>query len=354
MPRLLPVQRDRRFRSYGTRAIFSCSSGDVQTLGARLRGLMLGTKAAITVGLLAYLFSKIDMGAIRDHMARGDANVLALGLAVLGAQPILGAIRWQLIMRWLGLSVPLSAVARWTYIGTFFSQVLPATVGADAVRMWQAYRGGCPARLAMNSVGLDRVVMGFSLVVLLGCATPWLGEFLQQNHLQYLLQFIIIAAASGLCCVMLADRVPGSWRRFRLVRGIGNLAEDARSLFLKPRSALTLLALSILSYLNIILAVYIFASSFGATAGFLQFSVLLTPVLVASTVPLSIGGWGTREVAMIAALGTIGISPEIAILASVWLGIGSIIISLPGAVTFLLGDGRSWRRAHVAPYRPAA
>jgi hypothetical protein len=308
-----------------------------------LRGLVVGIKAAVTIGLLVYLFLRGDMSAALAHMPQGNTLELMTGLAVLGAQPILGIVRWQFIFRRLGQHIPLGAVARWTYISTFFSQILPATVGADAVRIWQTYRSGYPARLALNSVGLDRILMGFSLVVLLGCAAPWLGEILQQNHLQFLLPVIAVGACTGLCCVMLADRAPTSWRRFRFVRGIGNLAEDARRLFLSPKCALPLLALSLLSYLNITLSVYLFAESFGAGVGFFQFSILLTPVLVASTIPISIGGWGTREVAMIASLGTVGIPAHIAILASVWLGIGSIMISLPGAIAFLLGHAQSSR-----------
>jgi hypothetical protein len=58
-----------------------------------MRGAVLGIKAVITVSLLAYLLSRGDFAGALNQFARGDIFVLAVGLAVLGAQPVLGAVR---------------------------------------------------------------------------------------------------------------------------------------------------------------------------------------------------------------------------------------------------------------------
>jgi hypothetical protein len=53
-------------------------------------------------------------------------------------------------------------------------------------------------------------------------------------------------------------------------------------------------------------------------------------------VPISIGGWGLREVAVIALLGNHGVPPERALLFSVCFGLTLAVGSLPGALAWLL------------------
>jgi hypothetical protein len=53
-------------------------------------------------------------------------------------------------------------------------------------------------------------------------------------------------------------------------------------------------------------------------------------------VPISISGWGLRELAVVSLLGHHGIAPDKALLFSVCFGLTLAIGSLPGAVAWLL------------------
>ena len=53
-------------------------------------------------------------------------------------------------------------------------------------------------------------------------------------------------------------------------------------------------------------------------------------------VPISIGGWGLRELAVISLLGTYGVAPERALLFSVCFGLALAIGALPGALLWIL------------------
>jgi len=59
---------------------------------------------------------------------------------------------------------------------------------------------------------------------------------------------------------------------------------------------------------------------------------------LATLVPLSIGGWGVREGAMIALLAPLGVTHETALLFSVALGLAIMLASLPGILWI-------WRRS---------
>jgi hypothetical protein len=53
-------------------------------------------------------------------------------------------------------------------------------------------------------------------------------------------------------------------------------------------------------------------------------------------VPISIGGWGLREVVVITLLGHHGVPPDKALLFSVCFGLAGAVGSLPGALAWLL------------------
>jgi hypothetical protein len=75
-------------------------------------------------------------------------------------------------------------------------------------------------------------------------------------------------------------------------------------------------------------------------------AVLFTVMIGVALVPISIGGWGLRELAVIALLGNHGVAPERALLFSVCFGLTLAVGSLPGAVAWLLYSfAPSWRSA---------
>jgi len=59
-------------------------------------------------------------------------------------------------------------------------------------------------------------------------------------------------------------------------------------------------------------------------------------VLLISMLPISIGGWGVREGAMVLALRGFGIPTEEALLPSILFGLCAVTATLPGATFWIL------------------
>ena len=301
--------------------------------------VVFAIKVLVTIGLAGWLLARVDTSSLVHQLSHANLLLLLIGTLVVSVQPLLGAARWQLALRRLGVTLPTGDVIRWTYAGVFFNQVLPASVGGDGLRIWMASRAGGSLARVINSVVLDRVAIVLSLVLLVVASAPLFGDLVPRHQLIKLSILMVIAAGAGLAFVLMADAMPPRLLEWRLARWVASLSRDTRTLFLHPSSAMTIAALSFLSIGNLMTGVTIFAKAFGAEAGMLQMLVLLPPVIAASTLPVSIGGWGTREVAIVAALGTIHVKPEVAVLASVCLGLASIVTSLPGAIFGLSNAG---------------
>ena len=70
---------------------------------------------------------------------------------------------------------------------------------------------------------------------------------------------------------------------------------------------------------------------------YLSYALILIPIiLLVSAIPLSIGGWGIRESAMIIGLSIAGISKNYALAVSVIYGLLLIISALPGLALWII------------------
>jgi uncharacterized protein (TIRG00374 family) len=299
-----------------------------------LTALFLAAKVAITLTLFWLIARNVSFSELTAVFARSDARFATVGIATLALQPIIGALRWLTIARRVGAHISMGNALAVTYAGTFFNQALPATVGGDALRIWLLHRRGMSLQSSVTSVGLDRVCMLVALVlaVAVGAALASQSE-VAELHLAALA--FLIAAVGGIAAVVASETLPQSWQRWRLVRAIAALSADTRRVLFSPAIALAVLAISLAGVANMSASIYFFSQASGHPLELTDAMMLIPPVILVSTLPISIGGWGAREFAMVAALATVGIPSSAALAVSIMFGVSSILVSLPGAPCYL-------------------
>jgi hypothetical protein len=67
----------------------------------------------------------------------------------------------------------------------------------------------------------------------------------------------------------------------------------------------------------------------------IDFAILMPPVMLVVALPVSAGGWGVREGAIVASLALAGVGTTPALLLSVELGVIGTLVGLPGGVIWL-------------------
>ncbi len=293
-------------------------------------------KIALTGGALWYLQEKVDLGAAWD-VGKSISPLMFLAAFLLQViQVLICAGRWRLVLRALGADLPFRQACEILCIGNFFGQVLPGAVGGDAVRMWKTHRAGLSLATSVNSVALERVATVFGLLFLVAATQPLLLDRLQEGFPVWIFPGLTAAGLAGIVLLGLLDRMPRSLRRWRVVQAFSQLASDSRRLFFRPSKALPTLVVVILGHINLALVVYVLAIGLDIDVTVLDCLVLVPPVILVATLPISMAGWGPREMAMITAFGFIGVSKEHATALSVLFGAVSVLISLPGGVFWLL------------------
>lgn len=295
----------------------------------------------ITLAVFAVVTRGVNWSALFRMVGSVSAlSIVASFLVLLALSPV-QTFRWQGILDALGVGIPFRKALPIVLIGVFFAQLLPASIGGDAARIWKLRGVGVPMAKAFNSVVLDRVSALLAVVLISFMGLSVLFDLLPSSEMRSSVLGVLVAAVCGLLALVLAARVPVLGRV--LIRILGNRLgcllnggiRDASTIFLYPRTLFITLALSVFIQLAISGAIWILAVGVGAGIGIIKCAVLVPFVILASMLPISIAGWGVREGAMVFAFGFAGVDVTAALTISVLFGVVLAATGLPGGLLLL-------------------
>ncbi len=296
-------------------------------------------KISITVGLFWYLIGKIDLNSVMLQLRSMQPLWASAAIATLLAQLLFTGLRWHFVGQLIGAQLALPQALRLVLIGQFFNQLLPSSIGGDAVRVWLASREGIPLGRAAVSIFCDRaaglvvVVLVVSLALLLLPIVWQPGILAAGGFVNILAAFIIIGL---LVLLLLGVKVAELMMEFHLSRPFGVLIRDMRIVLFTNIRSLQIVGLSTVVQVLMVLVVYFFAKGINANLGFAYGLVLIPMIMLVSMMPVSFAGWGLRESAMVIGLGFVGIPAVDALAISVSFGLAQIVIGLPGGAIWLL------------------
>ena len=291
----------------------------------------------MTAGLLWALLARVDLGHAKELVDHLSLPLLAAGAAAMLATSPFSALRWHIVLAadttspgpWILLKIVL--------VGLFFNQVLPSGVGGDAVRAWRCHRLGIGVAAAIRSLILDRVTGYFVVVVLFAAGLPVLLHILPDPRQRYGIVLLLGAALCGLFALFLMDYLPRRLLHFRLIAEFAALSRQGRRLLARPARSGAVLSLGVATVGLTILAFMLVASSLGVDLPFGSWVVIVPPVTLIQLVPVSLAGWGVRELGFVVVLAGFGIPAEAALAASLLVGLCTLAVGLPGGLLWLTG-----------------
>jgi len=271
----------------------------------------------------------------------GDVLMIIAAVAGLFALTAVHALRWSIVLSTLGQKLRYLAAFKMVLVGLFFSQFLPSSIGGDAYRMWALRHTGIPLGRGTSSIIVDRMFgLGATLLVATA-ALPALHDVLPSAAFRSALWVCASALAASAAVVVLLrftpyvpEDVDMRGRPFsRAVRRFGN---DARTILRSPVALSQALGLSLSVNIAVSLCVWLIARSLAAETSALAFVFVIPVVVLVSTIPISIAGWGVREAAMVVGLGWVGMTSSAALAVSIVFGLALIAIGVVGGVVSLI------------------
>ncbi|MEZ5690815.1 MAG: lysylphosphatidylglycerol synthase transmembrane domain-containing protein [Rickettsiales bacterium] len=301
----------------------------------------LSLLAKIAFMLLAFWFvvKTVDMEELRTMLKAQDRYVLMEVAFLLSMQIFLGALRWRLLLISLSESskntLSFLKSLKTYYISIFFNCCLPGTVGGDVVRVWLVKSDGIPLTTAISSVVIDRLLTLFALVLMVFLTVPIFASYLKINAwipVPIFLLFIII----GLWSLFNLEKVVKKIPLIKSMHWLEHILQSLRLVMKKPKTTICSILYAVSAHITFCLSAYLLAESFGTPISLIACFTLIPWVLLIAIIPISIGGWGLREVAMIFTLSLIGVPKEAALALSIQLGLMAIIISVPAGILWIV------------------
>lgn len=298
------------------------------------RWLALAFSFVLTTATLIFVFRGIDRDVFARLLATQERGLLAAATLFLMLQMLLGGERWRAILTAFirGEQPSASSVLAVFYSSIFFNCLPIGTVGGDVARVWLARRFVLSLGHIVLSVLVDRVITVSALVILALATLPTIPNPLARTA--WLAGAAILAAGVlGLLLLGTVERVLGRWRHQRFIHFVLRVAEDMRHL--TKRSGALALCFALGSGACAGFAAYCIGRSLGLGVGPVAMVAVSSIMTLIVALPISVAGWGVREVSLVALLGVLGVDREAALVLSVEIGLISTLLSLPGGLVWL-------------------
>lgn len=311
---------------------------------SRVRGLLItALKAAVSIGLLWVLFSRVEFaklwGIARTASLRWLVGALALYLAVILAS----AWRWGLLLNAQGILVRFRTLTSSFLVATFFNNFLPSNIGGDVIRIADTAPAAGSKTLAATVVLIDRGIglLGLVLVSAIGAtagprlidAGPGVGAGMLWAAFggATLVAMAMLLAPRALPRLLQPLRVVHpEWIDERLAR-LGSALERFR----KAPAALGGCFAGAIFVQAVLVGFYLaIARSMHIPIGFLELAVVVPISFIVQMLPVSMNGLGVREATFGFYFSRLGLPLESALLVS-FVGAALIMLfSLSGAATY--------------------
>ncbi len=306
--------------------------------------LVLVARLVVSAILLWILITKIGANwseAIPDPTTRTFAWLTG-ALALTFAGVVLSAVRWGAVLHALDQHPPFRRLLSLYLAGQFMGNVLPSTIGGDALRVSRLSRDNGEAPTTFASVVLERLTgwLVLPLITLTGMAiNPGLRELGRASTIAFA---TATATLVLLAAVLVLTARPGrgiegrlehneGWRRFTSAVRFG-----VRRLGDQPAATAGILATGFAYQLVLIAAALMAARALGLPAGVGPTALLafVPAVLIAQVLPISISGLGVREGLFALFLHPLGVPRSQAIALGLLLYLLNLVVSLAGAPAF--------------------
>ncbi|MCF8502879.1 MAG: flippase-like domain-containing protein [Rhodospirillum sp.] len=297
---------------------------------ARLSWLVTLLKAAVSLGILGYIFAGVDFAALWARMDGGVALTALGALALLQLQAMGGALRWTLVLSAHETALAYGAAWRNVLLGLFFNQAMPSTIGGDAARVWNGYRLGLPLGLSTRSIVVDRVCSFLGLIALCAIGLPTLSEQATDPLVVHGLTTLVLGGLGCLLVLLSLRHMPRALATWKGAAPFVALSNSAWLALLSRRTAAPVLALLIAPHLIDITVVWLYARAIGSEATLVQMALVFPPAILVAAVPVSIAGWGLREGALVLGFGVVGLPADQAVAVSLLYGFSAVITGVIG------------------------
>jgi len=309
---------------------------------------ILALKIAVTVGLFAYIFHKVDARHLWEIMRNARFSFLASAIILYLLIQTLSAYRWRLVLEPLEMRVSFPRLLAYYFVGMYSNLFLPSAIGGDVVKIYFLNKETRRLSGATTSVFLDRDLGLAALLIVATAASATAGVSFNGVPVAPVFVLISIGFVSANVVIFYKPTYRLLHKALTLLRmkkadeKVERLFESVNSYRGAWRVLSAGLVISIVIQLGTVLVNLLNGQAIGlhTSGGAADYMVFIPAIMLVIMIPLSIGGLGWRELSFIALFKSVGATEEQAVtLALLWFAV-QVVTSLPGGIIYLAEELR--------------
>jgi len=286
------------------------------------------------LSLLLILFAWFDISSVLRKLFSIDAGYVLLAIGIFVLQFALACARWVFILGRQKTKLTIRTILSIYGVGTLANLFLVTSIAGLSVRAALLVRRGEGLTGALAILTAERLAAIAGLGLCGGAGLVFAFPKLQSFFLD--LPYLLLAGLA-LCGLFISGGAAYFlYRRFAVLR---NFASRVWMVFSSPCQALLLIAVSAMVVLLGFAGMAALAFGMGLSIDPVFFVSVMPAIALISALPISVGGWGVREGAMVAGLSIFSVPAETAIALSISYGLGGLLVALLlGALLSLIGQ----------------
>jgi hypothetical protein len=301
-------------------------------------------KIAISLGLIAYVFSKVHLPAVLASLASANPWLILLALACYVLAIVIGGMKWNVLLQALGVKVPFGAVLQYNFVGFFFNNVLPANIGGDVMRGYGMARYTDRTADAAVSVIVDRFIGLLAYMSTAAVMAIVVITVMGHANLRWLFNLALVAllAMASAMAVLFSRRLRRlvrqifTWRPFtRLAPPYDGVSSAFDAYRFRYRALVVAFLIALVGLMVTNIVNWLLFEAVGGGVPFVDVMLFNPLIALVLLVPISIGGHGVIQGAYPFFYTLLGVPFEQAVAVSVLMSAIIIVGSLPGGVLWL-------------------
>jgi hypothetical protein len=303
------------------------------------RPLRVGLTLAVTGLCTAYVLWKIDLGRTGRVITDADPLYLVLALVLMVVTILPMAWRWQLLLKAKGVQDDLPWLTRSYFVSYAAGQVLPTSVGGDAVRIYEtARRHPGEGNTAAASVLLERAIGGAATLLLAA-----VGFLLAVGHYDvgpYLwIEALFVVGTIFLGFLLFSRRARPLLRLVRPLLAVVRLDRITAQVYSAMHSyrdhagvLLVVFVVTLAVQATRVLAIWLSGEAVGIDLSPRPYYVMGPLLFLVMLVPFTVNGLAVRESFFVSFLGNLGVDADSAFAAGFLFFVVAVVMSAPGGL----------------------
>lgn len=263
-------------------------------------------KIAIGVTILFLFYNSIDISKLSIIIKNFGIKDLLFICFLVVVRNIIASIRFKILLNKQN-NIPIKTIFIHYFIGAFYNNFLPSSLGGDAIRVLLLKKEGVSKTNSFLLIATERTI-GFYALILIASLSIFLWQLPKNWSTLIFISFLGFTLFIGILFLVKVKSKNSIFNKF------GTFVSMLRN---QPKTIMNCLILSLLFQIIGVYISYFISKTIDANGSIFHYMTIVPMVWVFTMLPISFGGLGLREISFTYLLSFITVSAEEAAMISI-------------------------------------